>query len=163
MLTSNSDQIYKEILKYKAEVKRKLEAMVRGFALDIVRIAIKHTPLGDAKQYPLWYQRRYSADSRFLPVEGFAQGSWQIQYRDSFPWQFNFAPDQDITALMNASLSSEQYKLGKDIWVGNAGPYIGVLESGRGSMQAPQGIMQPTLNEIMQVYQLNLKQYYDRG
>ena len=22
----------------------------------------------------------------------------------------------------------EQYKLGKDIWVGNAGPYIGVLE-----------------------------------
>jgi hypothetical protein len=162
MLTSNSDQIYKEILKYKAEVKRKLEAMVRGFALDIVRIAVKHTPLGDAKQYPLWYQRRYSADSRFLPVEGFAQGSWQIQYRDSFPWQFNFAPDQDIKALMNASLSSEQYKLGKDIWVGNAGPYIAKLEAGR-STQAPQGIMQPTLNEIMQVYQLNLKQYYDRG
>lgn len=162
MITSNSDEIYKEILKYKTEVKRKLEAMVRGFALDIVRIAIKHTPLGDAKQYPLWYQRRYSADSRFLPVEGFAQGSWQIQYRDNFPWQFNFAPDQDITALMNASLSSEQYKLGKDIWVGNAGPYIAKLEAGR-STQAPSGIMQPTLNEIMQVYQLNLKQYYDRG
>ena len=85
--------------------------MVRGFALDIVRIAIKHTPLGDAKQYPLWYQRRYSADSRFLPVEGFAQGSWQIQYRDSFPWQFNFALIKDITALMNASLSSRTIQI----------------------------------------------------
>ena len=62
------------------------------------------------------------------------------------------------------SLSSEQYKLGsRYLGFGNAGPYIGVLESGRGSMQALRDYATYILNEIMQVYQLNLKQYYDRG
>ncbi len=158
MITANFAEVAASLRKAKEEIDRKLENMVRQFAYHVTLTAIENTPLGDSITYYKYYQRRQKATG-LQPVEGFAQGSWQVNTDGSFSIQETYS-GAEAGVLAKSNLSS--YKLGQSVYIGNMGYYIQVLENGY-SDQAPMGIMQPTSNQIVGVLQADLVRFYQEG
>lgn len=158
MISIDVSKLVQELKDYKIEVTKRLENMVRGFTYEFAMIAIDNTPLGDDKKYAALYQRR----TYLQPKAGFAQGSWQV------PTDMNGTLEQQDLYSGSAALSAIQthmlnYKLGETFVLGNTGPYIQALESGKGSkIQAPNGIMAPTIDQMLAAYKVNLTRYYQQ-
>ena len=150
-----------ELVKYKSEVDRKLENMVRGFAYTISQTAIQNTPLGNSEEFFKLYQYRQQRLG-LQPQEGFAKGSWQVSPSGEFSIQQLYTVTSGSAALALVKTNLSSYKLGQDLYIGNKGYYIRALENGY-SDQAPLGIMQPTLEQILSTYMTDLKRFYDQG
>jgi hypothetical protein len=67
----------------------------------------------------------------------------------------------EALSLVKADLGS--YKLGDTVFVGNKGFYIKLLENNYSSQTNNLGIMQPTLDSIMQTYKVDLPRLYKEG
>lgn len=161
-LVANFDDLLKDLEEYQKSVVSGLESMVRGFAYEISQHAINNTPLGNAEQYLNLYRRRYEATGLY-PQEGFARGSWQATNKtEAQGIQANYGADSGATALLQAKTSLTNYKLGETVYITNTGPYINLLEGGL-SAQAPEGIIKPTLKDIMATYAVDLRTYYDKA
>lgn len=157
-IDSNLKQLAEEIEKYKLEVKRKLENMVRGFTAELTFKAIAATPLGNAAQYPRMYANR---NPSWLPnKEGFARGSWQASLSSSPGIQNISGRSSGSDAYSQAQAYMLQYSLGQTVYIINKGPYIAALETGY-SPQASQGIMSQL--QAPQIYAINLQTYFDKG
>ena len=158
MLSIDVSKLILELKEYKVDVQRRLENMVRGFTYEFAMTAIDNTPLGDDQKYAALYKRR----TYLKPIAGFAQGSWQV------PADMNGTLEQQDLYSGSAALSSIRthmmnYTLGETFVLGNTGPYILTLESGKGSkIQAPNGIMAPTIDQMLAAYKSNLTRYYNQ-
>lgn len=164
---SNSDVISKQLEEFSKEVERRLKNMVENFSVDIVEAATANTPLGDSEKFANYYNQRSDPDSPYynpsLPdEEGVARGAWVVGLNG----QLTFTPisgrNTGAEAVAEAQMDITAYQLGQDFVIGNAAPYIADLEGGY-SMQAPGGIMQPTLAQIQTAHEADLKRYYDAG
>ena len=156
MISIDVSKLVQELKDYKIEVQKRLENMVRGFTYEFAMIAIDNTPLGDDEKYLALYKRR----TYLQPQAGFAQGSWQV------PADMNGTLEQQDLYSGSAALSAIRthmlnYKLGETFVLGNTGPYIAQLENGY-SNQAPDGIMAPTIDQMLAAYKVNLTRYYQQ-
>lgn len=167
MISSNVDQILKELQEYHKDTVRRLENMVQGFAYLISKEAIANTPIGNAnpddpesffKLYKI-RQGRTGLD----PVEGFARGSWQVNTSGQFSIQELYTVNSGSTALALIKTNLESYKLGQTLYIGNKGFYIRQLENNYSNQTNEMGIMQPTLDSIMQTYQVDLQRLFNEG
>ena len=159
MISLETSKIVSELEEYLKETTRKLESMVRGFAYHISQTAIANTPLGDANAYFSMYQAR-----RILqPKEGFARGSWQVSETGQFVIQefYTFSSGDQALSLIQTKLAN--YKLGETLYIGNKGYYIRSLENNSSPQTHGLGIMQPTLDNVMSTYQVDLKRLFDQG
>lgn len=161
MISANFAEVKKSLEKYKADVDRKLTYMVRTFAYEVTRTAISNTPLGNAEQHMELYLRRKNLLG-LEPKEGFAQGSWQVSNADNFGIQEIYGSDSGGEALSLAKVNLASYKLGSNLYIGNKGYYIRLLEGGW-SDQAPLGITKPTTDQIFSVLQSDLVRYFNEG
>lgn len=143
------------LMKAAGAIALKLKAMVKGFSYEFTLSAIENTPLGDSDTYANLYKLR---EQRYglAPVEGFAQGSWQIDFDSDLMPQELYSGSAAGSA---AKISLMNYSLGDTVYIGNVGPYIRSLENGY-SDQAPEGIMKPTLDQVLSAYKIDLKRYY---
>ena len=157
-IEANLKQLAEEIEKYKFEVKRKLENMVRGFTTELTFKAIAATPLGNAAKYPAMYANR--APSWLPQEEGFARGSWQASLSSSPGIQNIPGRSSGSDAYSLAQAYMQQYSLGQTVYIINKGPYIAALNAGD-SPQASQGIMSQI--QAPQIYAINLQTYFDKG
>lgn len=166
MVTANFAEVAASLRKAKEEIDRRLENMVKKFAYHVVLVAVENTPYGDLNKYFDYYQKRItdsSWQSYGLEAQpGFAQGSWQANTSGSFAFQENYGAGAGDVAARGVMSSLVTYKLGKTVYIGNTGPYIQSLENG-GSPQAPMGIMQPTVDQIINVLQADLVRFYREG
>lgn len=161
-LVANFDDLLKDLEEYQKSVVSGLESMVRGFAYEITQHAINNTPLGNAEQYLSLYRRRYERTGLY-PQEGFARGSWQATNNvEPHGIQANYGTDAGSVALLQAKTSIANYKIGETVYITNTGPYINLLEGGS-SAQAPEGIIKPTMQDIMASYAVDLRRYYDKA
>jgi hypothetical protein len=158
-ITANIDSLKKSLEEAKKEITFKLEGMVKKFSYWVTVSATNNTPLGDSQRYANLYALRQETYG-LKPEEGFARGSWQVSLDGSLDVQElyginsnNFAVDAAIINLMN-------YSLGEKLIIGNTGPYIEKLEDNYSVKTNGQGIMQPTLDMVTSVYQLDLDSYY---
>lgn len=155
-----------DLEKYLKETTRKLENMVRGFAYEVTLIAIDKTPLGDFNKHADLYALRStnpnSESYGLRPEVGFAKGSWQVSMDGSLDLQELYGNTSGSTAGKAARTHMLNYKLGDTVYIGNAGPYIAKLENGF-SLQAPVGILTPTIQEVSAVYKAKLAHYYAQG
>jgi len=152
MITVDVSKVLEELKAYHQDTVRRLEKMVVGFSYEIAKTAIEKTPLGDAKKYFEWYQSR-----KYLsPEEGFARGSWQANTSGDFSIQTIYGANSGSEALSLVKSDLTNYKLGESVFVGNKGFYIRQLENNYSSQTNNLGIMQPTLDSIMQTYQVDL-------
>lgn len=159
MISIDISKLVQELKDYKTEVQRRLENMVRGFSYEVAMVAIDNTPLGDSDKFFKLYKRREQMYG-LSPEEGLAQGGWQVSLDGTLDFQQIYGRDSGDTAGAAAKIHLMNYKLGEEVIIGNKGPYINMLENGHSTTQAPDGIMQPTINNIMSVYMVNLPKYY---
>lgn len=171
MIKCDTSKLEEQLKKLHEEVTKKLEGMVQIFAYHVTWKAIETTPYGDDVLYSKYYELK-SRLRWFLPYEGSAKGGWTVTMNQpSRIYVPERAQDREaINIKTNAEKDSMAYKLGDTVYIMNSVPYVatpgftlgkfGALEKGY-SGQAPNGIMQPTLDEIIGVYQLKLNEYYE--
>ena len=160
MISADVSKVLEELKAYHADTIRRMENMVRGFSYVISKTAIENTPIGDAKEYFDLYQRRLTDGSGLKPEAGWAKGSWQVNETGQFSIQQVYSAGEALS-LIKADLGS--YKLGDTLYIGNTGYYIRLLENNYSSQTNNLGIMQPTLDSIMQTYKVDLPRLYKEG
>ena len=162
MISADVSKVIEELKAYHQDTIRRMENMVRGFAYIISKTAIENTPLGNSEEYFKLYELRQGRTG-LEPVEGFARGSWQVNTSGQFSMQAIYGVDSggQALALVKADLGS--YKLGDTVFVGNKGFYIKLLENNYSSQTNNLGIMQPTLDSIMQTYKVDLPRLFLEG
>ena len=179
MISCDTSKLEAELKKFHEEAVRKLEGMVEIFSYKIAFQAIENTPFGDSDAYSSLYRNKIRLDLVHQDADaGRAKGGWVIQMNKPYTsWWFMKADSELASNVKWANdARSENYKIGDTVYITNNVPYVATdawpyptyrngqpvmsLESGA-SQQAPQGIMQPTLNEIMGVNQLQLNQFYE--
>lgn len=160
---SNADAIAKQLEEYSREVERKLKFMVEQFAVDVVIAATENTPLGDSEKFAGFYSQRLTNNSGLPDAEGVSRGAWVVGLNG----QLSFIPisgrNTGAEAVAEAKMDIQGYQLGQDFVIGNAAPYIGDLEDNYSGQTNGQGIMKPTVNQVMAAHESDLKRYYDAG
>lgn len=159
MISVDVSKVLEELKAYHADTVRRLEKMVTGFAYIISKTAIANTPLGDAEEYFKLYELRQKRIG-LEPTEGFARGSWQVNTSGQFSVQQVYSGGEALS-LIKTDLGS--YKLGDTLYIGNRGFYIRMLENNYSDQTQGMGIMQPTLDSIMQTYKVDLVRLFKEG
>ena len=159
MISADVAKVLEELKAYHADTIRRMENMVRGFSYIISKTAIENTPRGDAKTFFKLYEQRKKR-IRLEPIEGFAKGSWQVNTSGQFSVQQVYSGGEALN-LISTDLNS--YKLGDTLYIGNRGFYIDMLENNYSSQTQGMGIMQPTLDSIMQTYKVDLPRLFLEG
>lgn len=159
MIKVDVSKVLEELKAYQQDTVRRLEKMVTGFAYIISKTAIANTPLGDAEEYFKLYELRQKRIG-LEPTEGFARGSWQVNTSGEFSVQLVYSGSEALS-LIKTDLGS--YKLGDTLYIGNRGFYIKMLENNYSDQTQGMGIMQPTLDSIMQTYKVDLVRLFKEG
>ena len=179
-VTTNADKVHESLQKYTKEIERKLIEMVAHFAYKVTEVASNNTPIGDQasidigmtgkepfKTYYDYYSARKDKYNIALQV-GFHRGAWQ--YSESEDFKGLFSPD-----INNASYNpdivynkiSDSYKLGDTFYIGAIGPGFAALDGTYGatpsSQQAPNGIIAPSISDIMVIYNSDIKGMFERA
>lgn len=165
MITIETDEMSKGLLAYIAEMQRKLEALVSGFAYEASYILVENTPIGDDvlissnASYRRYYEIRQM--NYGLPVEaGYHKGAWE--YTETSPrFTTSINPHQGVPNDVLSSASSS-YSLGDKFYIAASGPAFEEFELGKNS-QSPNGILQPSVSQIMQISAVDMKRYFDNG
>lgn len=167
MRASNADVVAKEISKYIEEVEHHLKKMVINFSYTVTVKAIDTTPYGIMN--PLYHiPERLKV---YQPEVGHAKGGWNVGINSEGKDGEVAADTIDAIYTKNLAYAALQpYKIGDTVFITNSVPYVankgwtrtpfGALEEGY-SGQAPQGIKNPTIEEIKSVFQHDLKAMYD--
>lgn len=136
--------------------------MVRGFAYEISSEAIAKTPLGNSEEWIKRYMER-QIRTGLNPVEGYARGSWQVKKDSQFTTQEIYGVNSGTTALsaIKSTLNGLTYK--DNIFIGNRGYYIQLLEANYSAQTNNLGIMKPTMQAVMATYAVSIKSLYDKG
>lgn len=145
------------LMKAAGTIALRLKQMVTEFSYEFTVIAIGNTPLGDAETYVELYkarQAKYGLD----PTEGFTQGSWQVDYDSNIQPQYLYSGSDAAKAV---KINLMNYNLGQKVYIANTGPYIVALENGY-SDQASDGIMKPTMEQVLSSYKIDLKRHYSK-
>ncbi len=162
MISVDVSKVLEELKAYHQDTVRRLENMVKGFSYIISKTAIEKTPLGDAETYFKLYELRQGRTG-LEPTEGFARGSWQVNTSGEFSMQAIYGVNSGSEALSLVKSDLGTYKLGESVFIGNKGFYIRQLENNYSSQTNNLGIMQPTLDSIMQTYQVDLVRLFNEG
>lgn len=167
MIKCDTSKLEQQLKKFHEEAIKKLEGMVKRFTFSIVSKAIDNTPIGSLEANLDLYLKRQT-DSQWQsyglqPIPGFAKGSWRVSLDGTLEMQelYGVAAGETAGDLSRAEMSS--YKLGDTIMISNFGPYIRNINnpSDRASKQTQgQGVLPPTLDAIMNIYQYRLDDYY---
>lgn len=159
----NTEDVLADILKYRKEVERKLKAAMTTYVYQAVLIATQKTPLGDAERWMELYQYR-NTKYGLKEEEGFARGSWQVNESGQFSQKEIYGLSSGEIAAQDAEeYMLNNYKIGDTVYIGNTGPYIMQLENNYSYQTSGEGIVKPTLDEVMAMYNTNFKYIFDRA
>lgn len=157
MITSNADQIAKELQQYADSIERKLKAMVAGFAGELALRASNNTSVATPELIERW-QQIYANRSDELGIDmqpGYHAGAWQYAEGDLV-----FDPAIRSRAMVENQAEGEaraMYKLGDRFSIGAVGPNFDYLED-------RDRILPRTAEAFVSAaYATNLKMHFDQG
>lgn len=154
MITSNADQIAKELQQYADSIERKLKAMVAGFAGEIAIAASSQTKVVDPTLIEGALNSLYSKrkiDHKIEMQPGYHAGAWRYVEGELAldPTIYtNNQVQQNVTSDAKAN-----YNLGDSFKVELKGPGVHVA--------GPTGAEVEPL--ITAAYKANIKRYFDQG
>lgn len=165
MIKIETTELSQGLEKYITEMKRKLEAAVAGFAYEASFILVSNTPVGDDlliavnANYRSYYQDRMN--NYGLPMKaGFHKGAWEYTETSStFTTSIN--PYQGVPSDVQSSASAS-YNLGDKFYIAATGPAFEAFELGI-NRQAPNGVLQPSIAQIMKISAVTMQGYFDNG
>jgi hypothetical protein len=158
MIAVDTSKLESSLVNAEAEIRRKLLGMVEKFTLNFTQVAVNKTPIGD----DITFRSLYDSREAPLPQEaGMSRANWNINEVDDF--YPIYSTDQNLPYSDASRYMNSFYKLGETYYLGNATPYIRMLENNYSIQTQGQGIMEPILDQIMNVYQYNLDDYYKQS
>lgn len=153
----NSDALAKQLQEIKLDTTRRMKNMVAGFAYNVAESAVDNTPLGEEGRY----DDLYLAREKQLGIEatpGFHMGAWRYDKDGSLTFDTNiYAPEEAMSRALQDARAN--YNIGETFYIGAIGPAYYDLNNGS-SVKAPEGIMKPALEQLLQVYLTDLQKYY---
>lgn len=171
-ITANIDDLIKSLEEAQKVITRKLEGMVTLFAYNFVIQASKNTPIGDEESiklgesgispYSKYFQLYDTREAEWgIKAEpGYHKGAWSYSENSSFQFNPNIN-DPEYVAERSYSAASTAYKVGDTFYIGAIGPGFYMLEVDRKSSQAPNGIIQPTLDDIQVIYKTDMQRFFE--
>lgn len=154
MITTNADQIAKELQQYADSIERKLKAMVAGFAGEIAIAASSQTKVVDPTLIEGALNALYSRRERELNIDmepGYHAGAWR--YAEG---ELTLDPIIYTSSQVKTNVTSDakaNYNIGDSFRVELKGP--GAKHAG------PSGAEVEPL--ITAAYKANIKRYFDQG
>lgn len=160
MLSVDTSGLADSLKKAEQEIQRRLLGMVHKFTTNFTEVAVRKTPIGDDSEqgFKSWY------DTRTPPLPqsaGMSRANWQVMDTDDFV--VIYGTSQDLPKADVDSYFGSFYKLGETYYLGNATPYIRMLENNHSHQTEGQGIKQPVINEVLNIYQYRLDDYYKQS
>lgn len=171
MIVAKADDTIKSLEKAQETMTRKLESMVRSFAIDFSKTAVDNTPIGDSQNDIKKLYAKRATKYGVLPEEGLAKGNWQLALNNNnAEFKANYGKSSDARSMQSIVSEVMHYKLGDVVNLINPLAYVKLIEqSGANgdphSKQAPKGIATPTMSEITSLYKGTalLKEFYDES
>lgn len=155
-ISANFDEVDKSLEKAIAEIERKLTNMVRSYAQEIVyKAAVDRNPLGNHIRDAYWYGLR-QVSTGLQPIHGFSKGSWQANPTNVFTRIERYGETTAEAAVAGVPSDMASYVLGQKFYIGNEGPYIQIINQ-------RYAIVQNTMKDIMNAYQVDLKTAFNKG
>lgn len=185
MISVDTSKTSDDLQKYLTDVKRRLENMVVGFAVELTNKLEEVTPIGNAeivasdpselsapeRAYYALYQDRANSYPNIAPMQvGYHKSAWT--YSESGLFEMKSGPSDYNSAEEVYQKASSGYKLGETFYIGakgfpdsDTGDTFLTFDQGRGSDQAAEkgGILSPAWNLMLTTYQVNLQRYYNEG
>lgn len=178
-VTNNADKVHESLNKYKEEIERKLKGMVATFAYKVTNIAVDNTPIGDRESLALGetgkqpfktYLDLYAGRQKKygIPIQvGYHKNAWQYSESDNFISLFSpDISDYSYNAESVYNRVQDNYNIGDTFYIGASGPGFAALD-GRyespSSQKAPNGIMAPSVSDIMVIYNSDIKHMFDNA
>lgn len=162
IVEADSKKLVASFMQFQAIFERKLKNVVRGFAYKISAEAIQHTPLGNAEEFMALYKRRAEVTG-LSPIQGFARGSWQANQSGQFTLQTIYGNSSGTQAMSLVQSNLSNINLGQDIYIGNRGYYIKLLENNSSPQTGGLGIMKPTQAAVLATFAIDVKNLYNKG
>jgi hypothetical protein len=157
VITNNADTIAKELDSYSAQLTKKLEMMVAGFASDVALKAAQSTSVATddyiQKNQSLYKNRKTVHGIEIAP--GFHAGSWQYA-EGTLVFNSNINSQSAVQTQVEGEALAN-YRLGNTFYIGSLAPNIDYLED-RDNISA-----NVTDAAARAAYASNLKMHFDRG
>lgn len=162
-LKTNSKEVASELRDYSRRVLEQMELLVVKTATNIASIASDKTPIGDSASLNpetgnASYRSFYIARNKEygLPVDvGYHRGAWQYSESPNFTFLPLINSADSVVQNVGADAYTS-YHLGDTFYIGAVGPAYDILNSGA-NRQAPDGILQPTLDEVIELHKINVQ------
>lgn len=173
MISVDTSALEKHLKQIAEETEKNLVNMVERFAVELAQTASNNTPIGDQdvldeyfsgqsllpQQYR--YVRYYLNRVQNYGIEaqaGFHRGAFTFNDSGNFSFDRNIHSQPEMLTNVKSGFRSN-YKLGERFYIGGEGPGYVMLERGS-SAQAPNGIVNPTVDDIVSAYSSNLQYFY---
>lgn len=165
-ISADVKPLQKQMRELHLEIQNRLDALVMKTASSIANIASGNTPIGDSDSLEgnANYRRLYEMrQQRFsIPVEvGFHRGAWVYSETPSVDFSNKINSPSEMLQGVQADLYTS-YQLGETFYIAAKGPAYGILNSGA-NRQAPDGIVAPTVQEVIEIYKLNIQTFFQQG
>lgn len=164
-IKADAKALIADLKKFAEDNQRKMKYMVAMAARELANVAVENTPIAPEDwANRAWYRRTYEFREEKYGIEqspGFHKGAWVYSEQANVALDPTTYSWDNVADTVNSTVQ-EQYRLGEDFYILAKGPAFAGLEAGL-SPRAPDGIMQPTLDEIIKIYKINLVSYYQRG
>lgn len=164
MLSVDASGLADSLKKAEQEIERRLVGMLGKFMQNFTATAVEKTPYGDdSESNPAEGKFRYLYLQRQAPLPqeaGMSRANWQIMNTDSFSPVY-IADTSGYPSILDAR--ETYYKLGETYYLGNATPYIQMLEENHSRHTNGLGISGPVMDEVLSIYQYQLDDYYKQS
>ena len=163
-ITCDTSALQAQLNELSQQVRYKLKRMVTLFSYEVTLAASQNTPVGDQEaideQRPGYYDFYvYRNETRGIEINpGFHAGAWKYSDDASIDFDPTIYPEEQATEAVKSDIRS-RYRLGQTYYIGASGPAFPMLEAGV-SLQAPDGIIKPTMAQIESLYSHRLADYY---
>lgn len=154
-----------QLNRYTEAVKERLNKIVYQTVIDnLAYSAIEKTPFGNLKNNYNKYMERFDLTG-LDPEPGYAKGSWllEVEGYSGSPYAMRVS---DSRGTQSKALAKNEFlrdfELGDSIYLSNNLFYIGLLNDGF-SDKAPEGMVKPTVDQVMDFYATNAAGLFNRS
>ena len=146
----NTKQVSREIKEAVEQVEYFPTQVIRNYVFNLIEYMVKISPVGDYDVYKKYYDANFPGKSPENYEPGWFISNWHVSFKggkeDPRP---NSGPGLgELVSIYEAQNKMKSFRLGRDssITITNPVPYAGLIENGHSPI-APEGILQPTLQE----------------
>jgi hypothetical protein len=155
MISANTDEVSKSLEVYKAEVERKLKAMVAAFAREIAETASSSTHKNEnPEKFMNLYKARAEVHAGMPLTAGFHKGAWTYT-EGTLVFNPTLYDESNVPDKVEY-LAQTKYNIGDSFVIGAVGTAYEML-------QTRDDIEGNTLSTVRTAYMVNLPRYYNEG